>query len=78
MERLNVMVPVEIPAKDGREKKTKWLKVGVAFPNKQDGWNVNLDIPVGVQRFILVPPNDESGERRERRDQDDDDLPGRR
>ena len=70
MERLNVMVPVEIPAKGDKEKRTKWIKVGVAFPNKQEGWNVNLDFPTGVTRFVLVPPNEDRG--------DGDDLPPRR
>jgi hypothetical protein len=41
--RKKVVAPVQREGKDGKDGKTYWVKVGVAFENKDGSWNLYLD-----------------------------------
>jgi hypothetical protein len=50
-----VLAPLEYPDKqDDTKTRTKWVKVGVAWPSKDAGFNVRMDaFPVGTNRLII-------------------------
>lgn len=51
----NIVVPREYTTGNG-EVKTEWLRLGVAFPNKQGGFNCELPAGVGLTgKFIILP-----------------------
>ena len=53
---LNVNVVTEY-GEEGEEPKTRWQKVGAAFPHKSgEGFNIVLDFPIGVTKFVVTPP----------------------
>lgn len=54
----NILVTREYTNSNG-EVKTEWLRVGVAFPNKQDGFNCELAEGIGLTgRFVILPRKD--------------------
>lgn len=56
MQRMDVLVVTEYES--GGEKKSKWNKIGSAFPPKDNGpgFSIVLDFPVGVTRLVVRPP----------------------
>lgn len=61
----NILVAREYTNGNG-EVKTEWLRLGVAFPNKQGGFNCELPEGVGLTgKFVILP----------RKDRADDDAP---
>jgi hypothetical protein len=55
---LNVNVVTEYGDEDKEgNRKTRWQKVGAAFPHKSgEGFNIVLDFPIGVTKFVVTPP----------------------
>lgn len=72
-ERLDALVGRDYETSGG-EKKTAWTKIGVAFPNKSGGYNVQLEaMPApkdGVFKFALFVPKP-----KERQAGDEDSIP---
>ncbi len=61
-ERLEVYVVTKYQA--GGEEKSRWSRVGMAFPTKDGrGYSIKMDYPVAVSEFVLLPPKpkDEGG-----------------
>lgn len=51
----NILVTREYENSNG-EVKTEWIRLGVAFPNKQGGFNCELPEGVGLTgRFVILP-----------------------
>lgn len=54
----NILVAREYTDGNG-EVKTEWLRVGVAFPNKKDGFNCELPAGIGLTgKFVILPRMD--------------------
>jgi hypothetical protein len=49
MERLDALIATKYETKQG-EQKTRYTRVGAAFPTKNGGWSVKPDMP-----FVVVP-----------------------
>lgn len=60
MQRMDVLVVSEYEA-NGGEKKSKWTKVGAAFPAKDggEGFTILLDFGVAATRLVVRPPRDD-------------------
>lgn len=55
----DVMVPSKYTVKSTGEEKTRWTRVGAAFPRRKGGgYSVRLDFPVAVSEIVLLPPKD--------------------
>lgn len=54
----NILVAREYTNSNG-EVKTDWVRCGVAFPNKQDGFNCELAPGLGLTgKFVILPRKD--------------------
>ncbi len=54
-ERLEVYVVTKYQS--GGEEKSRWSRVGIAFPTKDGrGYSIRMDYPVAVAEFVLLPP----------------------
>lgn len=53
--RLAVLAIIEYPDKDDEAKKhTKWVKIGVGWPNRDGSINLSLDaFPIGTNRLQI-------------------------
>ena len=61
-ERLDVCIVTKYQDKQGNEK-SRWQRIGAAFPNKLGGWNVKVDamsIIGGTNELVLVPPKEKA------------------
>lgn len=84
MDRMDVMTP-----RQGREGKTFYVRLGVAFPMKNGGWSLSLDaLPTATMndkgqletRMLLMPPLDKgasapASSQRRSASSDDDGIP---
>lgn len=67
MDRLDVLV-----ARKGKDDKTYWTRIGVAFPTKTGGgWNVYLDALPLDGKLTLFPPKPKEGAKQDL----DDEIP---
>ena len=53
--RLAVLAMIEYPDKDDEtKKKTKWVRIGVGWPNRDGSINLSLDaFPIGTNRLQI-------------------------
>lgn len=67
-QRLDAISPVEYESQG--QKKTRWVKVGVAFARDKGGWDVRLDaLPINGRLMLMEPNRDSGGGRRGGNDQ---------
>jgi hypothetical protein len=58
--RLDAVTPVEYES--GGEKKTRWVRIGVAFSRDKGGYDVRLDaVPVNGRIMLMEPRNENRG-----------------
>jgi hypothetical protein len=56
----DVVSPVEYDA--GSEKKTRWVRVGAAWPKDGEKWSIQLDaLPVNG-KLMIMPPRENGGQ----------------
>jgi hypothetical protein len=61
-DRLDVCIVTKYQDRDGNEK-SRWNRIGAAFPNKLGGFNVKVDalqIIGGINELVLVPPKEKT------------------
>ena len=57
----NILVVREYTNSNG-EMKNEWIRLGVAFPNKQGGFNCELPDGVGLTGKFVILPRKERGD----------------
>jgi hypothetical protein len=51
----NIVTPVEYEAREGG-KKTRWVRIGAAFPKENGAWSLMFDaLPVNGKAMIMEP-----------------------
>ncbi len=56
----NIVTPVEYGA--GEQKKTRWVRIGAAFPKENGGWSLLFDaLPVNGKALVMEPREDNRG-----------------
>ncbi len=56
-QRLEVYVVTKYQSQG--EERSRWSRVGVAFPTKDGrGYSIKLDFPVAVGEFVMLPPKE--------------------
>ena len=56
----NIVTPVEYES--GGQKKTRWVRIGAAFPKETGGFSLSFDaLPVNGKAMVMEPREDDRG-----------------